>query len=183
MSQTSEKDITWGKRNYPSKVSIKRHQRGRPLLLYKTQIVKRIQEYFLLNPNPTLVELAEFVGVNPTTLEKYIKRFSFLREAVRQGGLPADIEVAASLRDRANGYSVTETKVVKKLVLVDGEYKEQIEEIVEMVRYIPPSVEAQKYWLSRRNKLWQDQSEVEKFEKDKELIAELLGLKEGDLPE
>jgi hypothetical protein len=183
MSSTSEKDIFWGKRNYPSKVSIKRHQRGRPLLLYKTQIVKRIQEYFLLNPNPTLVELAEFVGITQTTLEKYIKRFHFLREAIKQGGLPADIEVAASLRDRANGYAVTETKVVKKFVMIDGEQKEQIEEIVQTMRYIPPSVDAAKYWLSKRNKNWQDQNEVEKFEKDKELIAELLQVKEEDLPE
>ncbi|HEX6901708.1 MAG TPA: hypothetical protein VF789_18420 [Thermoanaerobaculia bacterium] len=132
-------------------------------------------EYFMLNANATENELAEFLGIHVDTLRKYAKRFPSVREAIRTGGLHLDTQVARSLFERATGYDVVE----KRVVVINGADVET----VELHRHIPGNVQAQIHWLKKRNENWKDQDDVGRFEKDKETIAELLGISMEELPE
>lgn len=86
-------------------------------------------------------ELADFFGVARSTLQLWVKNKDGFSDALKAGKDFADMEVAASLYQRAVGYSHTETKV----------FNNQGEIVTHDVKKIyPPDPLSIKYWLNNR---------------------------------
>jgi hypothetical protein len=128
--------------------------RGRPDS-YRPEFAKVAYKLTLLGL--TQQELAEFFDLSPRAFERMIARHPDLRRAIKRAGLPADAEVAASLRKRALGYSHPETKAF--LDPKSGKIK-----TVTITKYYPPSEVAAMMWLSNRQRTtrrWSWRSSVE----------------------
>ena len=92
--------------------------------------------------------LAEFFGVSPATIDRWIARHADFRDAVKRGRVVADARVALGLYDRAVGYD----REVERAVIVGGELKRFTSTV-----YYPPSVQACIFWLRhRRPQTWGD---------------------------
>lgn len=137
-------------------------------------------------------QIATKIGINRTTLYKWIDRFSDIGNALKQGKEPVDIDVEDSMVKLALGHYVTVKKPMKirtekrlKKKDKDGrEYEtgviveEHIEYVDEQV-YIPPNVTAQIFWLkNRKPEQWKDKREQVVSTKDGVLSDLISGLKE-----
>lgn len=137
-------------------------------------------------------QIAIKIGINRTTLYKWIDRFSDIGNALKQGKEPVDIDVEDSMVKLALGHYVTVKKPMKirtekrlKKKDKDGrEYEtgviveEHIEYVDEQV-YIPPNVTAQIFWLkNRKPEQWKDKREQVVSTKDGVLADLISGLKE-----
>lgn len=137
-------------------------------------------------------QIATKIGINRTTLYKWIDRFSDIGNALKQGKEPVDINVEDSMVKLALGHYVTVKKPMKirtekrlKKKDKDGrEYEtgviveEHIEYVDEQV-YIPPNVTAQIFWLkNRKPEQWKDKREQVVSTKDGVLADLISGLKE-----
>lgn len=137
-------------------------------------------------------QIAIKIGINRTTLYKWIDRFSDIGNALKQGKEPVDIDVEDSMVKLALGHYVTVKKPMKirtekrlKKKDKDGrEYEtgviveEHIEYVDEQV-YIPPNVTAQIFWLkNRKPDQWKDKREQVVSTKDGVLADLISGLKE-----
>lgn len=139
-------------------------------------------------------QIATKIGINRTTLYKWIDRFSDIGNALKQGKEPVDIEVEDSMVKLALGHYVTVKKPMKirtekrlKKKDKDGrEYEtgviveEHIEYVDEQV-YIPPNVTAQIFWLkNRKPEQWRDKPEppvsTEALEKLDEVLSNIKGV-------
>lgn len=93
-------------------------------------------------------ELAEFLGVSPSTIDNWIARRADFGAAVRSGRIVADAKVARGLYVRAVGYD----RKVEREVILGGELKP----LASTVHY-PPNVQACIFWLrNRRRRTWSD---------------------------
>lgn len=118
---------------------------GRPAL-FDPAFCEQAQNYCLLGA--TNDDLADFFGVSPRTIDRWIAGHADFADAVHSGRLVADARVARGLYDRAVGYDRT----VERPVLVCGELKP----LTVTVHY-PPSVPACIFWLRcRRRRSWGD---------------------------
>jgi len=98
-------------------------------------------------------DLAFFFEVSPSTIDNWMVKHSEFLGAVKAGRLVADMNVAASLYERAVGYSCTETKVF----CVNGQIIEH-----DVIKHYPPEVGAAKYWLNNRQpELWKEKVVLE----------------------
>lgn len=137
-------------------------------------------------------QIATKIGINRTTLYKWIDRFSDIGNALKQGKEPVDIDVEDSMVKLALGHYVTVKKPMKirtekrlKKKDKDGrEYEtgviveEHIEYVDEQV-YIPPNVTAQIFWLkNRKPEQWKDKREQVVSTRDGVLADLISGLKE-----
>lgn len=96
-------------------------------------------------------EMAEHFGVHETTFCKWKTQHPELAKAMLTGRQGADAEVAASLYQRAVGFTM-ETEDIK---IVGGEPV-----TVTLRKTFPPEVQAQIFWLkNRRPDLWRDKVE------------------------
>src|ERR1700731_105329 len=113
---------------------------GRPTTYQDTmpETVKRLRMLGLTNE-----ELCIFFGVTMTAIKGWAKKFPAFDLAYAEGGEIADAEVAASLRERALGYS---HKAVKMFV-IDGEVHRE-----EYIEHYPPDTNAAALWLSNRQR-------------------------------
>ena len=95
-------------------------------------------------------EVATILGVGLTTFYEYQKRYPEFREALKNGKLVPDMEVAAALHKSATGHSVTETKIIGH-----GDNKRE----VEVTKYFPPNPTSAIFWLkNRRRNEWRDKN-------------------------
>ena len=118
---------------------------GRPTR-FEPEMCRRAHNYCLLGA--TNDELAEFFGVAPSTIDRWIARHADFGDAVKRGKAVADSRVARALHDRAIGYDHT----VERSVVVGGELRP----VTSTVHY-PPNVQACIFWLrNRRRKSWGD---------------------------
>ncbi len=93
-------------------------------------------------------ELAEFLGVSPRTIDRWIAEHADFGDAVRSGRIVADARVARALYDRAVGYDRT----VERSVIVAGAPTP-----VTHTTHYPPSVQACVFWLrNRRGQSWRN---------------------------
>jgi len=98
-------------------------------------------------------DLAFFFEVSPTTIDTWLVKHPEFLGAVKAGRIVADANVAASLYERAVGYSCVETKVF----CVAGEIVTH-----EVIKHYPPEVGAAKYWLNNRQpELWKEKVVME----------------------
>lgn len=101
-------------------------------------------------------EIARKMGVSSSTFYVWQKEHPEIRQALQAGKAPVDAAVEDRLLDMCMGFMVKEIKVFK---VKEDHYdeagrrvtEERLEEREES-RYIAPSVDAQKFWLSHRKK-------------------------------
>lgn len=87
-------------------------------------------------------EIAEFFEIGVRTLYRWRKYSAAFDEAMGEGKSRANAIVQESLYRSANGFEYPEEKIFC--------YEGQIVR-AESMRYIPPSVKAQQYWLNNRD--------------------------------
>lgn len=123
--------------------------RGRPTRYCKA-IVEQARKLCALGA--TDEDLADFFGVNESTINRWKKKYPEFLDALSEGKGDADTQVEQSLFSRAMGYSHPEVK----LFLHEGKV---IEHIVE--KHYPPDTTACIFWLKNRQpQKWRDRKEV-----------------------
>ena len=120
---------------------------GRPTR-YDPEMCEQAHNYCLLGATNDV--LAEFFGVDPSTIDRWIARHADFGDAVKRGRVIADARVARSLYDRALGCE----RKVERMVVVGGAVKR-----VTRTDHYPPDVKACIFWLRhRRRETWGDRS-------------------------
>jgi hypothetical protein len=113
---------------------------------FNPDLCEQAHNYCLLGA--TNDELAEFFGVSPRTIDRWIAERAEFGDAVRSGRVVADARVARGLYARAIGYDRT----VERTVIVAGEPKP----VTSTIHY-PANVQACIFWLrNRRRQTWRD---------------------------
>jgi hypothetical protein len=93
-------------------------------------------------------EIAADMGISPSTLYNWKRKYPQFAAAIASGGKRANFRVVNALLSRAEGGYVTETKALK---LRDKHGNERIE-IAEVQRYIQPDTQAIIFWLTNRER-------------------------------
>lgn len=100
----------------------------------------------------TTADLAERIGVDITTIKRWIVRYPEFRDATKVSKKIADKNVEDALYQRATGYSIK----VEKLFHTDGVITR-----AETMEHIPADVKAAFIWLKNRDpEKWRDQKEL-----------------------
>ena len=116
---------------------------------WRDSIPQQAREFALLGI--TNKEMAAHFGVDESTFYKWMKAHPELQDALDGGRDGANAKVAASLYQRAVGF----TETIQDIKIIAGE-----PQVVEYKRYFPPEVQAQIFWLkNRRPDLWRDKVE------------------------
>jgi hypothetical protein len=124
--------------------------RGRPSS-YRPEYAEQAYKLCLLGA--TDVELADFFGVNPTTIYVWQRAHVEFSKSIRAGKILADAEVASKLFERACGYSHGATKLYRN---EDG----SVTQVPYTIEY-PPDTQAASLWLrNRRRQDWRDRHDV-----------------------
>lgn len=98
-------------------------------------------------------QIANNIGITPSTLYAWKGKFSEISEALKKGKEIVDIEVENALLKRAKGYSYVE----KRAKMENG----RITELVTVTKEVPPDVGAAAMWLkNRKPKVWRDRPEA-----------------------
>ena len=112
-------------------------------------------------------QLARKMGISCGTLYAWKNKFPEISEALKKGKEVVDIEVENALLKRALGYEYTETMVEHS---PDGVKRR------ETVKFIPPDVTAQIFWLkNRKPETWREKQVVEVSEEALDRAREILG--------
>lgn len=119
--------------------------------------------------------IAKNMGITAKTLYEWKNKYSDIREALKKGKEPADIEVEDALFKAAIGYYVTVKEPIKvktKKQLKDkGTIEEEHVEFIEKETYIPPNPTAIIFWLkNRKPEAWRDRPMSAKDKKEMELM-------------
>lgn len=114
----------------------------------------------------TDIPLAKKMGISASTLYEWKKRYPEISEALARGKDPVDVEVENALHGLCVGYRVEVRKTfkVKRTYFDDRGRRCEAEVLATGVDevYIPPNVNAQKFWLAnRRPDAWRERREVE----------------------
>lgn len=98
-------------------------------------------------------QIANNIGITPSTLYAWKGKFSEISEALKKGKEIVDIEVENALLKRVKGYSYVE----KRAEMKNG----RITKIVTVTKEVPPDVGAAAMWLkNRKPKVWRDRPEA-----------------------
>lgn len=119
--------------------------------------------------------IAKNMGITAKTLYEWKNKYSDIREALKKGKEPADIEVEDALFKAAIGYYVTVKEPIKvktKKQLKDkGTIEEEHVEFIKKETYIPPNPTAIIFWLkNRKPEAWRDRPMSAKDKKEMELM-------------
>lgn len=106
---------------------------------YKAEYAEQARKLCLLGA--TDAELADFFEVAESTINKWKKDHKGFSESIKKGKVLADAEVAASLYERALGYSHPEEKVFNN----QGEIVTH-----QTMKHYPPDTTAAAIWLNNR---------------------------------
>lgn len=122
---------------------------GRPSL-YDPANNEIVTNYCLMGA--TNEELARFLKVSISTIDKWLREEPAFSSAVSEGKEIADAKVTRSLYHRALGYSHDAVKIMS----VDKEVVE-----VPYTEHYPPDTAAAQFWLKNRRKQdWRDKQDV-----------------------
>lgn len=117
-----------------------------------TKVMER-QVYKLCLLGATDVELADFLEIALSTLNKWKHDFPKFSESLKKGKQMADAEVANALFHRAKGYSHPEDKIFND----NGEAL-----IVKTRKHYPPDATSAIFWLKNRDRdRWRDRQELD----------------------
>src|SRR6266852_4175410 len=124
---------------------------GRPTI-YRPELATLARKLALLGA--TDQEMADALGIDQGTLDRWKTRHKEFRIAIQHGKIRADAEIAQSLYNRARGMSLPAVKIFQGT-------PEGGPVIVPHQEHLPPDVGAAKLWLSRRQPdKWKDRQEV-----------------------
>src|SRR5713226_2151880 len=124
---------------------------GRPTI-YRPELATLARKLALLGA--TDQEMADALGIDQGTLDRWKMRHKEFRIAIQHGKIRADAEVAQSLYNRARGMSLPAVKIFQGT-------PEGGPVIVPHQEHLPPDVGAAKLWLSRRQpEKWRERQEV-----------------------
>lgn len=124
--------------------------RGRPTD-YRDEYVTQVKKLCLLGA--TDEEMADFFGVATSTFYLWQEKHENFSEAIKQGKLMADAEVASRLYQRAMGYEHQAVKIFQ----FQGAPLE-----VPYTEIYPPDTQAASLWLrNRQPKKWRDKQDME----------------------
>src|SRR6266705_118536 len=99
--------------------------------------------------------MADALGIDQGTLDRWKTRHKEFRIAIQLGKIRADAEIAESLYNRARGMSVPAVKIFQGT-------PEAGPVIVPHREHLPPGVGAAKLWLSRRQPdRWKERQQVD----------------------
>ena len=95
-------------------------------------------------------QIADKMGIHPSTLYEYKKKYPELSESLKKGKEVVDREVENALLKRALGYEYTE------VTEEDGVVTKKV------TKEVKPDTTAQIFWLkNRKPKEWRDKQEIE----------------------
>jgi len=125
---------------------------GRPTI-YRPELAALARKLALLGA--TDQEMADALGIDQGTLDRWKTRHKEFRIAIQRGKIRADAEIAESLYNRARGMSLPAVKIFQGT-------PEGGPVIVPHQEHLPPDVGAAKLWLSRRQPdLWRERRQVD----------------------
>lgn len=129
-----------------------KHPGGRPTK-YEPRFVNQVYKLCLLNNAVTDKEIADFFGVQVSTLNLWKVEYPEFLESLKRGKEVADGEVVNKLWQRATGYSCPEDKIF----VHDGKPI-----IVPTIKHHPPDTMAAMYWLNNRQRAnWKQRQEID----------------------
>jgi len=112
-------------------------------------------------------QIAHNIGIAPSTLYEWKKKYTELSEALKKGKEVVDREVENALLKRALGYEYEEVKIES-----DG-YEEKT---TVTKKFVPGDVTAQIFWLKNRKPTeWRDKQEIDQHT-DGELNINIKGV-------
>lgn len=124
--------------------------RGRPSK-FKPEFVEQAEKLCLLGA--TDEEMADFFDVDVRSVLRWKKEKPDFCQAIKEGKIIADREVAEKLHAKATGYRWLEQQAIK---VKNADSSERVE-IVELEREVPPDSTAIIFWLkNRRRHQWRD---------------------------
>ena len=91
-------------------------------------------------------QIAEQIGIHPSTLYDWQKKYPEIAEALKRGKEVIDRQVENALLKRALGYEYEE---VKQIIEKDEKGKDR-KRIEKIVKHVAPDVGAQIFWLKNR---------------------------------
>ena len=125
--------------------------KGRPTLFDKLYVE---QAYKLALLGLTDEEIASFFSVCLRTLGNWKSEHPDFLQSMQRGKISSDANVAASLYERACGYSHEDTH----FAVIDGKVVQTVHE-----KHYPPETAAAKMWLTNRQPhLWRNKVEVKR---------------------
>ena len=125
---------------------------GRPTI-YRPELATLARKLALLGA--TDQEMADALGIDQGTLDRWKTRHKEFRIAIQHGKIRADAEIAQSLYNRARGMSLPAVKIFQGT-------PEGGPVIVPYQEHLPPDVGAAKLWLSRRRPdLWREKQQID----------------------
>ena len=118
-------------------------------------------------------QIANNLGIAYSTFRDYKRHFPALSAVVSKGKEIVDLEVENALLKSALGFHERERQAIKLRDIYFDENGKKCQnekvEIVEVEKYFPPNVVAQKFWLTNRQKdKWQH--DPNKIELDREIL-------------
>lgn len=154
---------------------LRRHSMARPTI-YKEEYNEQVYKLCLLGH--TDKELAEFFGIQESTLNLWKNKHPEFMESIKKGKEIADTKVVESLYKRATGYSKMSTQFAT--------FKGRITDRVDYTEEVAPDVTAGIFWLkNRQGRNWREKQELATtvktyslFEDDTENKAKELELNE-----
>lgn len=95
-------------------------------------------------------QIASNIGINPDTLYEWMKKFTEVKGAIKQGKEVVDRQVESALLKRALGYSYDEITY------------ESGKEVKRVTKEVHPDTTAQIFWLkNRKPKEWRDKQQID----------------------
>jgi hypothetical protein len=95
-------------------------------------------------------QIAEIIGVDKATLNRWKSDHPSFRDSLKKGKLESDSEIVKTLRQRALGYEVDDIKMSAQ------------GDVVHYDKHVPPDVTALIFWLKNRQpREWRDKQELE----------------------
>lgn len=132
-----------------------KRRRGRPSK-YRAEFAEQAMKLCLLGA--TDIEIADFFGVQESTLNNWKSRHPDFLESITRGKTIADATVAEKLFHRACGYEHPEDKIFQ----YEGQPL-----IVPTIKHYPPDTPAASLWLrNRQPEKWRDKQTHEHTGKD-----------------
>ena len=139
-----------------------KHAGGRPSK-YDSIDLKQVTMFCRLGA--TDEELAEFLGIAVSTLNKWKTEHPEFMEAIKKGKVISDFKVVNSLYKRAIGFKCKKQSVFKCKVVEYDENGRRVEheelKTKEYIDQVPPDSTACFFWLkNRRKEDWRDKQDI-----------------------
>lgn len=122
---------------------------------FRIEHIDKVRE--IMKGGATRHQIINELGITKNTLYTWMHRYPDFARAIRAGDDICDNLVELSLYEKAVGYTWSETVRNK----VFNEQGEEVEEVTEIEKQLPPDNSAMIFWLkNRRSHKWKDRHEV-----------------------